>query len=125
MYKKIVDYAGSFYQGSVEKIKLFMNFSPLELAVAGVPDRYTTIEKTIPISSTFYNQGIKSYNSDGTNVHISTSNGETITLHPDSVKHDSAGYVKQVLINRGINFDNAALKRLAKLVEGLRKKQKK
>ncbi len=108
------------------------DFSGLELAVAGVPNDFLHSNSTtkeygggvIPQNAK-YRYGIKDISSDGKNVKIVRSDGRTITLHPESVKHEAKGYVSAVLGNIGLGkLRTSTFKKIVAMVERLRNDKK-
>jgi hypothetical protein len=67
---------------------------------------------------------VESFRREGHNV-IVTRGGDkkTIALHPESVKRDSEGYVKQVLANNGVHPGSSTIKKIAAMVDSLRPKK--
>ena len=133
--QEIVRYVRMLYDRFREAINRPVNFSDLEMVVAGAPINPTKenfLPKDYRPSGTrigersafdnyfFQNSNIEGYKADGKNIIVTRGNDKKqVVLHPGSIRHDSLGYAKQVLANNGIHPTTATLKKIAKLLDRL------
>ena len=126
--RQIIEYIRTMHDRATSQVRNLTN-SDLELAVAGVPNDFLSSKTTtdygnVTVPQNKYSYGIRDISTDGKNVTIIRSDGKTIALHPESVKHEVAGYVSAVLGNNGLHPKTSTFKKITAMVENIRKKRK-
>ncbi len=94
----------------------------LELAVAGIQkNNTTTIFPQKALDYYLFNSNVVEFYQQGKNVVVKRSDGRCVPLHPNSIKHNPESYVKKILSDNGMSADSSLVKKIAKLLERLKR----